>query len=56
MPSSDPVVSGDARRLTVVVGEDSVLFREGLVRLLADEGFVIVDAVGDADALLASWR
>jgi len=56
VPFSDPVVSGDARRLTVVVGEDSVPFREGLVRVLADEGFVIVAAVGDADALLASWR
>lgn len=56
MPSSDPAASGAARSLSVVVGEDSVLFREGLVRVLADEGFVVVAAVGDADALLASWR
>lgn len=39
---------------TVVVADDSVLLRDGLVRLLGDGGFEVLDAVGDADALLAS--
>jgi len=40
----------------IVIAEDSVLFREGLLRLLADDGHEIVAAVGDADALLAAVR
>ncbi len=63
MPSSEPrrdspAAGADsaADAVSVVVAEDSVLFREGLVRVLADEGFVVVAAVGDADALLAAWR
>jgi DNA-binding NarL/FixJ family response regulator len=40
----------------VVVAEDSVLFREGLTRLLSEEGHDIVAAVGDADALIAAVR
>jgi DNA-binding NarL/FixJ family response regulator len=36
----------------VVVAEDSVLFREGLVRLLTELGHEVVDAVGDAPTLL----
>jgi len=35
----------------VVVADDSVLFREGLVRLLAEKGHEVLDAVGDATAL-----
>ena len=38
--------------MRVVIAEDSVLLREGLVRLLADEGIDVVDAVGDGDELL----
>lgn len=38
--------------MRVIVAEDSALMREGLVRLLADAGHEVVDAVGDADALL----
>jgi len=34
-----------------VVADDSVLFREGLVRLLAEKGHEVLDAVGDATAL-----
>lgn len=34
-----------------MVAEDSVLFREGLVRLLAEKGHEVLDAVGDATAL-----
>jgi DNA-binding NarL/FixJ family response regulator len=37
----------------VILAEDSTLLREGLVRLLAEEGHEVVAAVGDADALLA---
>jgi DNA-binding NarL/FixJ family response regulator len=37
--------------MRLVVGEDSVLFREGLVRLLADAGHQVLAAVGDADAM-----
>jgi DNA-binding NarL/FixJ family response regulator len=38
--------------LRVVLAEDSVLLREGLVRLLTDAGFDVVDAVPDAEAFL----
>jgi DNA-binding NarL/FixJ family response regulator len=37
--------------MRVVVAEDSLLFREGLVRLLQDAGHDVVEAVGDADRL-----
>jgi DNA-binding NarL/FixJ family response regulator len=40
----------------IVVAEDSVLFREGLTRLLSEEGHEIVAAVGDADELLEVVR
>lgn len=40
------------RPLRVVVADDSVLLRDGVVRLLTDSGFDVVAAVGDADALL----
>jgi len=36
----------------VVIAEDSVLLREGLVRLLEGGGFTVQAAVADADALL----
>lgn len=38
--------------MRVVVAEDSVLFREGLVRLLEERDHEVVAAVGDADALM----
>ncbi|QLQ11536.1 MAG: response regulator transcription factor [Nocardioidaceae bacterium] len=37
--------------MRVVVAEDSVLFREGLVRLLQEKGHDVVAAVADAQAL-----
>ncbi|MEV5573690.1 response regulator transcription factor [Spirillospora sp. NPDC052269] len=40
--------------MRVMLAEDSALLREGLVRLLAEEGHEVVAAVGDADALLAA--
>ena len=42
--------------MRLVVGEDSVLFREGLVRLLADAGHHVLAAVGDADSMEARVR
>ncbi len=38
--------------LRTVVADDSVLLRDGLVRLLTDSGIDVVAAVGDGDALL----
>ena len=38
--------------IRTVVADDSVLLRDGIVRLLSDSGFDVVAAVGDADALL----
>jgi DNA-binding NarL/FixJ family response regulator len=38
----------------VTLAEDSTLLREGLVRLLADEGHEVVAAVGDGAALLTA--
>lgn len=35
----------------VVLADDSVLFREGLARVLADSGFAVVGQAGDASAL-----
>lgn len=40
--------------MQVVIAEDSVLLREGLARLLTDEGIDVVACVGDGDALLAA--
>jgi DNA-binding NarL/FixJ family response regulator len=38
----------------VTIAEDSALLREGLVRLLEDEGHTVVAAVGDGRALLGA--
>jgi DNA-binding NarL/FixJ family response regulator len=38
--------------LRVVIGEDDVLLREGVARLLAEAGFEVVAQAGDADDLL----
>ncbi|MFI6512238.1 response regulator transcription factor [Streptosporangium sp. NPDC050855] len=38
--------------MRLVLADDSVLFREGLVRLLEEAGHAVVAAVGDAAALL----
>lgn len=46
--------TADGKRLRVVLAEDSVLLREGLLRLLADAGFDAVDACGDAESFLRS--
>lgn len=38
--------------MRVVVGEDSVLFREGIVRILEETGFEVVGQAGDAEDLV----
>ena len=45
---------GSPDALTAVVADDSVLLRDGVVRLLDDAGIRVVAAVGDGDALLAA--
>ncbi|MFJ8583765.1 response regulator [Streptomyces sp. NPDC093595] len=40
--------------MRVILAEDSTLLREGLVRLLAEEGHEVLAAVGDAEELLAA--
>ncbi len=39
-------------RVRVVIGEDDVLLREGVARILAEAGFDVVAQAGDADDLL----
>ena len=38
--------------MRVILADDAVMIRQGLARLLADEGVEVVAQVGDADALL----
>lgn len=48
-----PPLEGAARDpLRIVVADDAVLLREGLVRLLAEDGHEVVAAVGDGPALV----
>ena len=42
--------------MRVVIGEDSVLMREGLVRILEGDGFEVVAQAGDADDLKRKVR
>lgn len=42
--------------MRIVVAEDSVLFREGLTRLLTEDGHDVVAAVGDAVAMIDAVR
>jgi DNA-binding NarL/FixJ family response regulator len=43
-----------AAAIRVVLADDSVLFREGLARVLADNGFAVAGQAGDADGLHAA--
>ena len=47
------VMAGPVPAIHVVLAEDSVLLRDGLVRLLTAGGFQVVAAVDNAEALLA---
>ena len=42
--------------LRIVLGDDSVLLREGIARLLVDGGFEVVAQAGDADGVMAAVR
>lgn len=43
-----------AAAIRVVLADDSVLFREGLARVLADNSFIVAGQAGDADELYAA--
>jgi DNA-binding NarL/FixJ family response regulator/class 3 adenylate cyclase len=47
---------GDAGRLRLMVADDSVLFREGVVRVLEDGGLDVIGTAGTADELLEQLR
>jgi DNA-binding NarL/FixJ family response regulator len=49
-PRPNPGLDGEPMR--VVVADDHILLREGVARLLADSGLLIVGQAGDADRLL----
>lgn len=51
--SGEPSEPGGVGPLRVVVADDSVLLREGLVRVLDEAGFDVVGSYGDAVELLA---
>jgi DNA-binding NarL/FixJ family response regulator len=44
----------EVRSLRIVVVDDSVLFRAGMVHLLTDEGFEVVGQAGDPDGAIAT--
>lgn len=42
--------------MRVVIAEDSVLLREGLIRLLTEQGTTVTAAVGDGEQLLRATQ
>jgi DNA-binding NarL/FixJ family response regulator len=42
--------------IRVLLADDSVLFHEGVARLMADAGFQVVEQAADADELMAKVR
>lgn len=55
-PETEPTAAapgaGARRPLRIVVADDAVLLREGLVRLLAEDGHEVLAAVGDGPSLV----
>jgi DNA-binding NarL/FixJ family response regulator/class 3 adenylate cyclase len=47
---------GTATRFRIVLADDSVLFREGVVRVLEDAGFDVVGTAGTAEELIEQIR
>jgi DNA-binding NarL/FixJ family response regulator/class 3 adenylate cyclase len=47
---------GLSSRLRVLLADDSVLFREGVARVLEDAGFMVAGVVGDAEELITRVR
>lgn len=54
MSDTTPAPTPPPARRRLVLAEDSVLLREGLVRLLSENGFEVVAAVGDAETFLSA--
>jgi DNA-binding NarL/FixJ family response regulator len=58
MPASGDAAAGAgpaaAAAIRVVLADDSVLFREGLARVLAENGFAVTGQAGDAEGLHAA--
>jgi DNA-binding NarL/FixJ family response regulator len=57
MPASGDTAAGAgpaSAAIRVVLADDSVLFREGLARVLADNGFAVAAQAGDANELHAA--
>jgi DNA-binding NarL/FixJ family response regulator len=52
MPADEEYGDPVSTPVSVVVGEDDVLMREGIVRLLTEAGFDVVAQAGDADDVL----
>ena len=52
MPATEEYGRTVSTPVSVVVGEDDVLMREGIVRLLTEAGFDVVAQAGDADDVL----
>ncbi|HET9059045.1 MAG TPA: response regulator transcription factor [Acidimicrobiales bacterium] len=50
-PDKEVAHKDGPRPITVVIAEDSAILRDGLSQLLADRGFVVAHAVGDATGL-----
>jgi DNA-binding NarL/FixJ family response regulator/class 3 adenylate cyclase len=46
----------EARNLRIIVADDGVLFREGMVRVLTDAGYDVAGQAGDAEELLKMVR
>ncbi len=55
-PPGQGTVRAGTDPVRVVVGDDSVLLREGVVRLLAEAGMEVVGQAGDAEELLRKTR
>jgi DNA-binding NarL/FixJ family response regulator len=54
--ATDPATPGPGTGMRVLVADDSVLLREGLVRLLQEGGCEVVAQAGDAPELLRKTR
>lgn len=52
----NPAATGHEHRLRVVLADDSALLRQGIARLLEDEGIEVAGEAGDGTALVALVR
>lgn len=56
LAAGSPADAGERSAVRVVLADDSVLFREGLARVLAERGFEVIAQACDAEELLAAVR